>query len=73
MWHSNLELLALVNLLNCLELSGFQTSREYGAAAAADECSAFAALEYSASTAFECGAPCTCECGACAACEIVVF
>ena len=72
MWHSNLELLALVNLLNCLELSSSQTSREYGAAAA-DECSAFAALEYSASTAVECGAPSTCECGACAACEIVVF
>ena len=36
--------------MNCLELSGSQTSREYGAPAA-DECSAFAALEYCAPAA----------------------
>ena len=63
MWHSNLELLALVNLLKCLELSGSQTSREYGAPAA-DECSAFAALEYCAPAAGEFSFPSGGESGA---------
>ena len=42
--------------LNCLGLSVFQTSREYGALAA-DECSAFAAVEYCAPAAGEFGFP----------------